>query len=150
MNYQHILAAMDFSPESDKVVQRASESAAMHGASLTLLHVVEPIYSGFVDEGYISIDMNLEQDLIANAKRRLQETAQQFGLTDSNLLVEAGSPKHTVVSIAQELGVDLIIAGSHGRHGLQLLLGSTANGILHLAQCDVLAVRVREQADEES
>ncbi|MCP4009678.1 MAG: universal stress protein, partial [Proteobacteria bacterium] len=34
--------------------------------------------------------------------------------------------------------------GSHGRHGLGLLLGSTANGVLHLAQCDVLAVRVRD------
>jgi universal stress protein A len=47
------------------------------------------------------------------------------------------------VRIAKERGVDLIVVGSHGRHGLQLLLGSTANGVLHLAECDVLAVRVR-------
>jgi universal stress protein A len=38
--------------------------------------------------------------------------------------------------------VDLVVVGSYGRHGLQLLLGSTANGVLHLAACDVLAVRV--------
>jgi len=34
------------------------------------------------------------------------------------------------------------VVGSHGRHGLALLLGSTANGVLHGASCDVLAVRV--------
>ena len=43
---------------------------------------------------------------------------------------------------AREQGADLIIVGSHGRHGLALLLGSTANGVLHGASCDVLAVRV--------
>jgi universal stress protein A len=38
--------------------------------------------------------------------------------------------------------MDLIIIGSHGRHGIRILLGSTANAILHSAKCDVLAVRV--------
>ena len=44
--------------------------------------------------------------------------------------------------MAEELGTDLIVVGSHGRHGLALLMGSTANGVLHGANCDVLAVRV--------
>ena len=44
--------------------------------------------------------------------------------------------------VADEAGADLIVVGSHGRHGLALLLGSTANGVLHGAMCDVLAVRV--------
>jgi universal stress protein A len=41
--------------------------------------------------------------------------------------------------------MDLVVVGSHGRHGLSLLLGSTANGVLHGAGCDVLAVRVGKQ-----
>ena len=44
--------------------------------------------------------------------------------------------------VAIERNSDLIIVGSHGRHGLALFLGSTSNGILHGATCDVLAVRV--------
>ena len=43
---------------------------------------------------------------------------------------------------AHQIAADLIVVGSHGRHGIALLLGSTANGVLHGAPCDVLAVRV--------
>jgi len=55
-----------------------------------------------------------------------------------------GSPKTEIIRVAQENGVDLIVVGSHGRHGLALLLGSTANGVLHYAPCDVLAVRLQD------
>jgi universal stress protein A len=58
--------------------------------------------------------------------------------------VELGSPKAEITRVAEEQGVDLIVVGSHGRLGLELLLGSTANGVLHAAKCDVLAVRVKE------
>ncbi|WP_220460082.1 MULTISPECIES: universal stress protein [unclassified Colwellia] len=49
------------------------------------------------------------------------------------------------MAFAEHEHVDLIITGSHGVHGLQLLLGSTTNAILHGAICDVLAVRFKEQ-----
>jgi universal stress protein A len=45
--------------------------------------------------------------------------------------------------MAEELGVDLIVMGTHGRHGLGLLLGSTATGVLHGCPCDVLTVRIK-------
>ena len=48
----------------------------------------------------------------------------------------------------EEAGADIIVVGSHGRHGLALLLGSTANGVLHGASCDVLAVRVGHDDSE--
>ena len=47
---------------------------------------------------------------------------------------------------AREHAVDLIVVGSHGRHGLALIFGSTANGVLHGACCDVLAVRIKKDA----
>ncbi|WP_292363901.1 universal stress protein, partial [Methylophaga sp. UBA1464] len=40
---------------------------------------------------------------------------------------------------------DLIVVGSHGRKGIKMLLGSTANAILHHARCDVLAVRLLDE-----
>jgi universal stress protein A len=53
-------------------------------------------------------------------------------------------PHQEIVSIAEREQVDLIVLGSHGRHGLALLLGSTANSVLHNASCDVMAVRLRD------
>lgn len=55
-----------------------------------------------------------------------------------------GEPREEIIRIAEQENVDLIVVGSHGEHGLALLLGSTANSVLHYAKCDVLAVRLRD------
>ncbi|MDB4308535.1 universal stress protein, partial [Porticoccaceae bacterium] len=47
-------------------------------------------------------------------------------------------------NMAKENHIDLIVVGSHGRHGLALIFGSTSNSVLHGATCDVLAVRITE------
>ena len=69
---------------------------------------------------------------------------EQFNISATSQFIEVGSPKSVIMNKAQELGADLIVVGSHGRHGIQLLLGSTANAVIHHANCDVLAVRVSE------
>jgi universal stress protein A len=58
--------------------------------------------------------------------------------------VVQGNTRREILRVAEENGVDLIVLGSHGRQGIQLLLGSTANAVLHGAPCDVLAVRVKD------
>ena len=45
---------------------------------------------------------------------------------------------------AEELGVDLIVMGTHGRHGIsRALLGSTAETVVRSAPCAVLTVRAK-------
>jgi len=58
--------------------------------------------------------------------------------------VEIGNPKAEIVRVASEKDIDLIVIGTHGRHGIGLLLGSTATGVIHHAHCDVLTVRLKE------
>lgn len=55
-----------------------------------------------------------------------------------------GQPRQEIHRLAAEQACDLIVVGSHGRHGLALLLGSTANDVLHGAPCDVLAVHLKK------
>ncbi|MEE9491992.1 MAG: universal stress protein [Gammaproteobacteria bacterium] len=55
--------------------------------------------------------------------------------------VQWGMPKSGIVSWAREHNTDLIIMGSHGRHGLERLLGSVSSSVLHQSPCDVLVVR---------
>jgi len=142
--YQHILLATDLSEkESSQILTKALEIARLHNAKLTLLYVVE--YTGSMYTGEIPLpeDLDLDQHLAEEAHRKMNKIIQAQGLKNVESRVEIGIPKREIVRVAEELGVDLIVLGSHGRHGLQLILGSTANGVLHLATCDVLAIRVK-------
>ena len=67
-------------------------------------------------------------------------------LTPDNCHLGFGQPRQEIHQLASEQQCDLIVVGSHGRHGLALLLGSTANDLLHGAPCDVLAVRLKKSA----
>jgi len=141
-NYTQILVAVDFSEECRQVIEKAHEMATLNGAQLTLLHVVE--YTSTIYAGDIPLpeDLELDQRMAEQAMDRLTECTEQLGLENIRRLVEMGVPKLEIARIADQQGANLIVIGSHGRHGLQLLLGSTANGVLHQAKCDVLAVRV--------
>ncbi len=141
-NYKHVLVALDFSAEAAMVLDKAAEIARSNQAGLTLFHAVECSDALYVSDLVMPVDMELCEDMAKKAKNRLIEIAGKLGLEDVATRVSIGVAKHEIISAASDAKVDLIVLGSHGRHGLQLLLGSTANGVLHLAKCDVLAVRV--------
>lgn len=142
--YKHLLLALDFGPEQPQLLAKAQALAQLHGARLTLIHVVEYLGPAYATDMPLPDDLEIEQLLLARAEEELAEVARGVEGVQAESRVEVGVAKHEVTRVAKELGVDLIVVGSHGRHGLQLLLGSTANGVLHLAGCDVLAVRVKE------
>ena len=142
-NYKHILLAADFTDHGDTVAKKAKELANHNHAQLSIVHVVDNL--PITDAAYgpiIPFDGDLTQELMEAAKKRLQKIADMLGIAENNQWLELGSPKLEIVRIAEENDVDLIVVGSHGRHGFALLLGSTANGVLHHATCDVLAVRL--------
>ncbi len=144
--YQHILAALDLMPDHDQVSQRAAELARRFDAHLSLVHVVEVLHVDLANELVLPQDVELESQLVESARRKLAHTAdtlQGVGKVDHS--VEQGATKHEILRVADEKGVDLIVIGSHGRHGIGRLLGSTANAVLHGAACDVLAVRIAER-----
>lgn len=140
--YRKILLAVDFSSESERVGDRAAALARESAAALTLIHVVTPVYQEPILEGVLTLPLDLEAQLVDAAERSLRAFAQRIGVPDSAIQVRVGTAKSAVVQAARDAGADLIVVGSHGAHGLGLLLGSTANAILHAAPCDVLAVRV--------
>lgn len=143
--YQHVLFATDFSEEALEVGARALDMAERHGARLSLIHVVEEVN---LSAGYELMPLlpELPDDaMLREARDGLARLAEKLGVDDSaQWAISAPSTKEGILSAAQEHGIDLIVVGSHGRHGLALLLGSTANAVLHGAPCDVLAVRIRD------
>lgn len=141
--YQHILLAVDFFEQDEVVIARATDLASVYRAKLSLIHVVDTM--PIVDAGYggdMPYSVDLGNELLAIAKTKLIGLAEKMVIPEDCLWLETGSAKLEIVRVAEEQQVDLIIVGSHGRHGLALLLGSTANSVLHHALCDVLAVRL--------
>lgn len=145
-NYQHILIAADFSHHSSEVCARAKEMAQRYQAKLSICHIVEdfPI-TDFAYEPMISVDIDMRETLLDAGKKHVNTLAKDLAISEENQWVEFGNPNHDIVRLAEENNVDLIVVGSHGRHGIKLLLGSTANGVLHHAKCDVLAVRLQDK-----
>ena len=139
--YQNILVAIDLNEEANKVVQKAHQLSLQSGAKLTLIHVTEPL--SYAYGGDIPMDLSVIQtQLHEDAEERMSNFVKQQELGDVAQLIVSGHIETEVHRVAIELSTGLIVVGSHGRHGLALLLGSTSNGILHGATCDVLAVRV--------
>ncbi|WP_161866488.1 MULTISPECIES: universal stress protein [Pseudomonas] len=144
MPYQHILVAVDLTEECDPVVVRAQKLAQASGAKMSLVHIVEPMAMAFGGDVPMDLSM-LQQQQFEQARERLDSfTGKYPELTADQRHLAYGQPRQEIHRLAEEQGCDLIVVGSHGRHGLALLLGSTANDVLHGAPCDVLAVRLKK------
>ncbi|HEY1773066.1 MAG TPA: universal stress protein [Gammaproteobacteria bacterium] len=139
--YKQVLIAVDLSDDSARVVERGLEIAAQRGAKASLLHVVEFIPVNPAGEALLPPPMDLEDEMVKEARVRLDALRAQFaGRLEAHL--EVGIIKLEILRVAAESHADLIVLGSHERHGLALLLGSTEKAILHKAHCDVLAVHL--------
>ncbi len=91
------------------------------------------------------MDLSTIQDQLQETARiQLDEFAERLSIPSEQRHLVFGRPETEIHGLAEEINADLIVVGSHGRHGLALLLGSTANGVLQGSPCDVLAVRVGE------
>ena len=142
IHYKTLLVAHDFSTTGSKAFSQGFALAEQFNATLHVIHVVEYLMPLDTHLGMVSpFENDLTEVLLDNARKRLLDFARDHGMDDAHCHLELGSPKHEIVSKADGLTADLVIVGSHGRHGLGLLLGSTASGVVNHAHCDVLAVR---------
>jgi len=144
--YQSILLAIDLHPTCDEITaQRAVDMAKMAaGAKLSIVHAVEHINAYGVAQAYPTV-IDLEEQMLKEAQEGLARFATKYNIPAGQQFVEIGSPKSVILNKADEVKADLIIVGSHGRHGISLLLGSTANAVLHHAHCDVLAISINDR-----
>ncbi len=157
--YQHILLALDISEDAMHVGERAAEIARSSGAKITVLHVVDEPKIERRAGWAVPVDMGAAvprtptghvppviETALEEPRRAVELMVNRLGLANADpLVVVASSIKGTIHEVAKDAGADLIVVGSHGRHGLALLFsGSTANSVLHDAPCDVLAVRVKD------
>jgi universal stress protein A len=142
-DYCHVLLATDLSEDSESVAKRALFIATQAKARFSMAHIIEPtpvMYGG--GEFAIPLDVGLEETLQQETQRKLAEQARRLGVLPEHQYIRNGATKETLIELVKELNVDLLVLGSHDQKGLAILMGSTANALLHAMPCDILAVRV--------
>jgi nucleotide-binding universal stress UspA family protein len=143
MSTQHILVPIDFSASADQALDYAMSLAGKLPARLTLLHVIHMVPLGLAEGGaplphtYIeTLEAEVRQSL-ATYNKRVTDAG-----TACEVMVLHGIPFQSIIDVARDEQVDMIIMGTHGRTGLgHLLLGSVAEKVVRLAPCPVLITR---------
>ncbi|MGH8278356.1 MAG: universal stress protein [Gammaproteobacteria bacterium] len=140
--YQHILIALDLTPDSDPVARRGQELAVHYGAAVSLLHVVEFVPMDPAGEALLPPPVDVENKLSEGARQRLDELCARLKLETRSRRIEIGNIKSEIARVTAEEHADLLVLGGRSRHGLALLMGSTEKSLVHKAPCDVLIVRL--------
>jgi len=142
MAYKKILLAINVYEKADVVINSAVDFAKKNNADVlnvvTVIDCVAPFAPSIVDFQH-SIE---EEAKVALDKVIKKIDGKHLDGVQIKHEVLVGNPASEIVAYADESNCDLIVLGSHATHGVNLLLGSVANTVLHKAKCDVLTVRV--------
>lgn len=144
-----ILTPLDFSPATAQVVTEAAELARALQARLILLHITPPPFIAADDISAAELIVDLTEIAKKSAVRdltRWKKILQEDGLTVETLH-SVGAPVAQIVQAANDESADYIVLGSHGHGALyDLLVGSTATGVLKKAKCPVMLVAPSQKA----
>jgi nucleotide-binding universal stress UspA family protein len=140
-----ILVATDFSEASDHALEYAVDLARRLDAQVVILHAYElPVY-GFPD-GSIIATPEMATRIAHAAELGLKSVAEKWAKNGVPILklLRVGPPAEQVNAVAEEVGADLVVLGTHGRRGLsRALLGSVTEHVIRTATRPVLAVRTK-------
>jgi nucleotide-binding universal stress UspA family protein len=136
-----ILVAHDGSKLSDKALKKAAEMAAALRSTLVVLTVVPELYLTELSD--------MDRQRITNALTEEAEAAMEKVRTslaatvpDAKTVIRQGAAADKILESAQKMKADLVVVGSHGRHGARkFLLGSVSTKVVDHAPCPVLVVK---------
>lgn len=138
---QKILVAHDGSKASDKALKKSIELALHMRGSLTILTVVPELYLTELTD----VDRNkISESLTREATDSMEKVRKSLSgkSIDVKTLVRQGDPAEKILETAQKMKVDLIVTGSHGRHGTKkFLIGSVSSKVVDYSKCPVLVVK---------
>lgn len=147
--YRRVLIAVDASDDAEQVLDAAVALQHRQDESFHVVTVVPPVVDAVGGVGGASFSAawplkDMEAALTREIAEGVRERVARFGIPPERVSVLSGRPASEIRAHAEDINADLIVIGSHGREGLAgVMLGSTANAVLHGAKCDVMTVRIR-------
>lgn len=144
---KHILVPTDLSEGAEQALAYACELAIKLDAEVHLLNVLGLPALGVPELGLAMTSSVIDQMVVDNQNALAQLAQTKCTARRGQVLVKCGDARDVINQTAKELGIDLIVMGTHGRRGLsRALLGSTAEIVVRTAPCAVLTVRLTDDA----
>jgi nucleotide-binding universal stress UspA family protein len=141
LGIRRLMIPVDFSASSLDVLEYGVQFAKHLGASVTILHVLEPVAYGLDFTLGRPAERREQKDHFKGRLEVLCALCTSNGVKAEPVL-KAGLPADSIREYVDREKPDLVIMGTHGRRGIsRLLSGSVAEGVLRLASCPVLTVR---------
>jgi universal stress protein A len=149
MMFTTVLAAVDLAATPAHFVLEKASSYVAEGGKLQVIHVVEPQYVQYsFDPTFTgSLTRELEDNAREAARAQLAEVCAPYNIPAEQQHIVLGRAADKIHDAAQSMNADIIVVGSHARHGWRRLLGSTASAVLQGAPLDVIVARLPEKAD---
>lgn len=158
--FKKILYATDLSENSAYAFRYAVNSAQNHGAKIHILHVLEEINTAFLlhyfdkeeiqafrAAGKEKVTARIQERLKIICEKEFQDAPECRDLVESTEIVE-GDPSSEILRKAEELGVDLVVMGTHGKGLLaHAFLGSVAEKVLQRTKIPVLTIPIPKETD---
>ncbi|GAA3543642.1 universal stress protein [Zobellella aerophila] len=135
--YTHVLAAVDMSESNRKVITKAVDRAKANHAKLSVIHVdvdLKDLYTEMID---IDID-NIQDQVVADAKQRLEEYLADVDYPIEKKLVICGDLTMKVCEAVEKNQIDLLVCGHE--QSFWSLLTSSARQLMNAVPCDMLVV----------
>lgn len=142
---ENILCAIDLSSQSEKILELAAAVGNSYGSTIHVAHIVPSLdYTLAPLTG-----MRAQQEIESNAKQQVANLIANSPIAalPHKVVIEDGDVADVLLEFIQRQAIDLVVLGTHGRHGLsRLALGSVAEEIFRQVACPVLSIGPKAHA----
>ncbi len=141
VSLKKILLATDFSPAAEKASAWAKALARRFSSHVELAHIFDPSVVTSYEEAIVGLPVKERWQTCMVELECLKDDISAAGVDAQTTMPEGHRPCAALLRVAQEHDIDLIVAGTQSKSGLErLMLGSTAEEIIRNAACPVLTV----------
>lgn len=141
--YNKIVVAIDPFINSKNIISKAQKLLANKGV-LDMVYVSEEVpvvFAGAPLTPPLAYVSDTREHKI-EAQKLLIKLSKKHVISEERIHILIGSTSQEIISFAKKYNADCIVIGSHGRHGVTMLLGSTTSNVIHGSPCDVVVIKM--------